>query len=155
MLLPSWCLPNHWEWHRPTFSHSLLSRSGNGLCGTHWFMWGYGVLVVIYLCHSFKTGTPGIFAFSLFKAEEYITGVLFWLSRRALLIVTPKPRYRGLELLMRVLLASSWYHYSRLKRIKVKRSGWWATMSFFSSFLLLHILAFKYSTNSHWWWDVV
>lgn len=55
-------------------------------------MWGVGygetffvcfVFLAIYLCHYLKAGTHGGLAFPLFKAEDYITGVLFWLSKRA------------------------------------------------------------------------
>lgn len=50
-------------------------------------MWGYHVFVAIYLHHCFKAGTLGVFAFSL-KEKEHLTGVLFWLSKRALMTVT-------------------------------------------------------------------
>lgn len=45
------------------------------------------VLVAIYLCHCLG-GTLGGLAFPLSKAEDYITGVLFWLSKRALMSAT-------------------------------------------------------------------
>lgn len=109
-------------------------------------MWGYSVLVAIHLCDCFKAGAPGGSAFSPFKAEECLTGVLFWLSKRALMTVALQNLgIKGWSWLMRVLLASSCYHYSRI-RVKRRDDG----PQCFSARLLCPCtssMAFKYSTN--------
>lgn len=82
--------------------------------------------MVLYL----RAGALGGPASSLFKAGDYITGVLFWLLKRADDSNSGNPRCKCVA--YGVTVSSSSYCYPRLMRVTVKRSGGWATVSFCS-----------------------
>lgn len=40
-------------------------------------------MAAVYLCHCLKSGALGGLAFPISKARDFITGVLFWLSKKS------------------------------------------------------------------------